>query len=214
MANQRNQSTQTERANGKDFTPMPHTDTADSGDILDKTKETANTLLDQAKNTAGQAYDKVAEKATMTLQERKAGVTGGLRSIAGSVRQVGQNLDQSTDKTPIADYSARYANKAAAKLEQVAGYFDNRDLRAVSRDVENYARRNPAVFIGTAFAVGLLAARFLKSSPTPSITTGQFSTDVDHQLPETTTADRTRGTRSTGSATAEKTRATGSTETM
>ena len=57
----------------------------------------------------------------MSIQHGKAGVTGGLRSIAGSVRQVGQNLDQSKDKTPIADYSARYADKAAAKLEQVAG---------------------------------------------------------------------------------------------
>lgn len=191
MANQRNQSTQTDRANGKDFTPMPHSD-RDSGDILDKTKETASTLLDQAKNTAGEAYDKVAEKASMSIQERKAGVTGGLRTVAGSVRQVGQNLDQTKDKTPLADYSARYANKAADKLEQVAGYFDNRDLRAISRDIENYARRNPAIFIGTAFAVGLLAARFLKSSPTPSLTTGQFSTDVDHQLPEKTAADKTR----------------------
>ena len=190
MANQRDQSTQSDRSNGRDFNPMPHSD--DSGDMLNKAKETASNLLDQAKSTAGEAYDKVAEKATTTIEERKAGVTGGLRSVAGSVRQVSQNLNQAKDRTPIVDYSARYANKAAAKLEQVAGYFDNRDLRAITRDVENYARRNPAVFIGTAFAVGFLAARFLKSSPTPSLTTGQFSTDVDHQLPEKTTTDKTR----------------------
>jgi ElaB/YqjD/DUF883 family membrane-anchored ribosome-binding protein len=186
MANQRDQSTQTERSNGRDYNPMPHSE--DSGDMLNKAKETASNLLDQAKNTAGEAYDKVAEKATSTIEERKAGVTGGLRSVAGSVRQVGQNLNQASDRTPIVDHTARYADKAAAKLEQVAGYFENRDLRAITRDVENYARRNPAVFIGTAFAVGFLAARFLKSSPTPSLTTGQFSTNVDHQLPETTTA--------------------------
>jgi len=30
--------------------------------------------------------------------------------------------------------------------------------------VEGYARRNPAVFVGAAFALGFLAARFLKTS--------------------------------------------------
>jgi len=33
------------------------------------------------------------------------------------------------------------------------------------RDARNLARRQPALFIGGSFAVGLLAARFVKSSP-------------------------------------------------
>jgi hypothetical protein len=193
MANQINEQTPKDRANGRDFTPMPTSDMGDSGAVLDKAKETASTFLDQAKTTASEAYDTVAERATSSIEEHKAGVTGGLRSVAESVRKVGENLNQAGEKTPVADYSARYAQTAAGKLEQVAGYFDNRDLRAITRDVENYARRNPALFIGGAFVVGVLAARFLKSSPTPSLTTGAFATDVDHQLPETATSSRGSG---------------------
>lgn len=159
---------------------MGNMGSSDMGDGIEKAKDTARTLLDQAKSTAGDAYESVAEKATHTLEEKKAGLTGGLMSVADSIRQVGNNLNQAPDKTPVADYSARYAQTAAQKLEDVARYFDTKDLRSVGRDVEMYARRNPAVFIGGAFALGLLAARFLKSSPTPSI--GYGATAPDHQL--------------------------------
>ena len=35
----------------------------------------------------------------------------------------------------------------------------------MARDLESFARRNPAIFIGAAFGVGFLVARFLKSTP-------------------------------------------------
>jgi len=178
----------------------------DAGDVMDKAKDTAQSLLSQAKNTAGEAYDKVADRTVSTIEESKAGVTSGLRSVADSVRKVGDNLNTGTEKTPGSEYSARYAQTAASKIEQVAGYFENRDLRGLTRDVESYARRNPAVFIGAAFGLGLLAARFLKSSPTPSVGTGQFSTGVDHQLPENTTGtSRRRGGQASRGASAGQT---------
>jgi ElaB/YqjD/DUF883 family membrane-anchored ribosome-binding protein len=190
MANQINESAKQDRPNGRDLNTMPHSDTGNGVDVFGRAKETAQSFLDQAKSTAGEAYDKVAEKTVSTIEERKAGVTGGLRTVADSVRKVGSDLSQAKEKSPVTEYSGRYAQTAAGKLEQVAGYFENRDLRAITRDVESYARRNPAVFIGTAFAIGFLAARFLKSSPVPSLATGQFATDVDHQLPETGTASK------------------------
>jgi hypothetical protein len=38
------------------------------------------------------------------------------------------------------------------------------DGRTIARDVENLARRQPALVFAGAFAIGLVAARFLKSS--------------------------------------------------
>jgi len=40
----------------------------------------------------------------------------------------------------------------------------------MARDLESFARRNPALFIGAAFGVGFLVARFLKSTPPESYT--------------------------------------------
>lgn len=185
MANQDNRSTQSNPSNGKDKDPMPmaFSEKRDAGNGVEKAKDTgSSTLLSQAKSTAGEAYDKVAEKATSTIEEKKADLTGGLTSVADSIRQVGNNLNQSTDSGAVTEYSKQYANTAAEKLESVARYFDNKDLKAIARDAESFARRNPAIFLGGAFALGILAARFFKSSPTPSI--GQGSTAPDHQLTE------------------------------
>jgi hypothetical protein len=185
MANQRSESTQQKRGNGEDFIPLPQTG-GDASDVLDKAKDTANDLLYQAKSTAGEAYNKVSERTVSTIEEKKAGVAGGLKSVASSVRKMSDELSSADDQSPVTEYSARYVSTAAGKLERVADYFENKDLRTMAGDVENYARRNPAVFLGAAFAMGILAARFLKSSPTPDLTSQTFNADVGHQLPAET----------------------------
>jgi len=136
-----------------------------TGDVLETAKNTSMDLLEKAKSTAGEAYGTVTEKATSKLEEGKVGLSGGLSSVASSVRKVADGLNESTEAGPVADYSARYAQTAAEKLEAAAGYFESQDLAAISRDVESFARRNTAIFLGAAFALGILAARFIKSSP-------------------------------------------------
>jgi len=126
---------------------------------------TAKTLIDQAKETASQAYDAVTDKAATKLDEQKSTLSGGLSTVAESVRQVGENLNSSTTESGLAEAAAKYTNTAAQKLEDVAGYFETRNVREMARDLEGFARRNPAVFLGAAFGLGFLAARFLKSTP-------------------------------------------------
>ncbi len=134
------------------------------GGAFDRNNETAKGLLDQAKETAGQAYKSVAEKASTKLDEQKGSLSGGLSSVANSVRKVGADLKDSESEGGLAKYTAEYSDVAAQKLEQAADYFERKDMKGMYRDVENFARSNPALFIGGAFAIGLLAARFLKSS--------------------------------------------------
>jgi hypothetical protein len=125
---------------------------------------TARGLIDQAKETAGQAYDAVADKAATKLNEQKSTLSGGLTTVAESVRQVGENLGASPTDSGLAEAAAKYTNTAARKLEDVAGYFETKNVREMARDLEGFARRNPAVFLGAAFGLGFLAARFLKST--------------------------------------------------
>jgi hypothetical protein len=44
-------------------------------------------------------------------------------------------------------------------------YLHGKDLDRIVGDVEHFARSQPLMFIGGAFGLGLLAARFLKSTP-------------------------------------------------
>lgn len=144
--------------------------TSSSGDIANKVENalgveagTTKDIYKQAKETAGQAFGKVSEKAATQIGEQKDTLARGLSGVADNIRQMGENLRGAEEKTPVADIAAKYGDSLAKQVEQVSTYLEQKDLRAVLRDVEGFARRNPAVFIGGAFALGLLAARFLKS---------------------------------------------------
>jgi hypothetical protein len=126
---------------------------------------TARSFIDQAKETAGQAYEAVTEKAATTLDQRKTTLSSGLTTVADSVRQVSENLGSSKTESGLAEAAAKYTNTAAQKLQDAAGYFEGRNVREMARDLEGFARRNPAMFFGAAFGLGILAARFLKSTP-------------------------------------------------
>ena len=124
---------------------------------------TARTIYDQAKETAGQAYDAVSEKAVTKIDEQKSTLSGGLSIVADGIRQVSDNLGSATTDSSLAESAAKYTKTAARKIEDVAGYFENKTVRDMARDLEGFARRNPVVFLGAAFGLGFLAARFLKS---------------------------------------------------
>jgi len=141
---------------------------ADSETAVDKAKDTAKTLLDQAKSTASDAYGSVAHRAASTVDEQKAGLTGGLTTVAETVRRVSGTITEGESQNQVTEKAAKYAQTAAQKLEDAAHYFERTDLRGIARDVEVFARQNPAIFLGTAFALGILAARFIKSGPSRS----------------------------------------------
>lgn len=138
-------------------------DGAASG-AVDTVRESAQGLLSKAKDVAGDAYEKASETAASKLDEKKGTLTSGLTGVAESLRQVGSSLRDAEEPNPVTDMTVRYGDKLAGGIEAVSEYFERKDLREIVADTERFARRNPAIFIGGAFALGLLAARFLKSS--------------------------------------------------
>lgn len=162
-------------------TAEPTTGTAANNNVGNSDKANTDTaginsidpkeLFNQAKDTAGQAYEKVSEQATSKITVQKENLAHGLTSVADGIRQMGENLRGGEQKTPIADLTAKYGDSLANQVEQISNYIEKKDLRELLKDVEVFARRNPAVFVGGAFALGVAAARFLKSSsPNQSLT--------------------------------------------
>jgi ElaB/YqjD/DUF883 family membrane-anchored ribosome-binding protein len=131
---------------------------------VDSVKDTARGLYDSAKSTAGQAFGAATKRATEVLDEQKGTVASGLTTVADSIKQVGENLNTTPEQNPITEKAAQYTNSLAQQIENLSGYFERKDVREMVRDVESFARRYPAYFIGGAVALGFLAARFLKSS--------------------------------------------------
>lgn len=143
----------------------------------DSIKETIN----KAKDTAGQAATQVAgkaqEKATAILGEQKSNLAAGIGSIADSVRHIGEDLQDGGDgeKNQIAAFAGQYGDSLAEQIERVSHYVEDKDFREIARDAEQFARRKPALFVGGAFVLGILAARIFKSS-------GAGRTDGNRQL--------------------------------
>jgi hypothetical protein len=121
-------------------------------------------LVKQVKSTAGEAFESATTKAKEKIEEQKSNLSGGLTNVASSIRQLGDNLGTQGSNDQIARLTSEFSRTAADKIERAANYFDQQDLNAMYRDLENVARRNPALVLGTAMALGFLAARFFKSS--------------------------------------------------
>jgi hypothetical protein len=101
----------------------------------------------------------VKERATEQLDTQKSRATDGLSVIAGAVRQSTQQL-----RSDQHEALAQYVDRAADQLERFSNAIRDKDIEELLRDARQFARRQPALFIGGSFAVGVLAARFLKSS--------------------------------------------------
>ena len=121
-------------------------------------------IADTAKETANKAVGQAKEKAVGLLDDQKSKAVTGLSSVADSIRKVGAGLRISADQNALTQTTARYGDNLAEKIESLSGYLEDATLKDLSRDIERFARRQPALFVGGAFLVGVLAARFLKTS--------------------------------------------------
>jgi hypothetical protein len=116
-------------------------------------------VVDQAKNT----FEQARSRATTSLDESRSQVAGQLGGVAHAFRRTGEQLRGENQ-----DRLAGLTDTVAHQVEQAANYMRDRNPQEMRADLERIARRQPAAVIGGAFAVGLLAARFFKSSRSDS----------------------------------------------
>jgi len=116
--------------------------------------------VDQAKEKAGELVDQATEQAKPRLENQKERAADGLSSAAHALRQTSRHLREQEESSPIVGYTER----AADRVERLADYLREREIGDLIGEVEDFARRQPVLFVGGAFTLGLLAARFLKSS--------------------------------------------------
>ena len=117
--------------------------------------EAAGTLKRQGQQLREEAREGIQRFATHRKQE-----------AASFLKDLSSALDEITSKLGDQGYGrvARYASAAAEKLRQVGDDLPERDLRDLLRQVEDFARERPAVFLGALLIAGFGAARFFKAS--------------------------------------------------
>jgi hypothetical protein len=134
---------------------LPREDRGGGGSAREQIREVKDQVVGQAKNT----FQQVKERAGSSLGESKGQFADQIGAMAEALRRTTEHL-RSEDQTRIAGLTETLARQ----VDQVATYLRTKDAAAMRQDLENIARRQPAIAIGGALVLGLIGARFLKSS--------------------------------------------------
>lgn len=138
--------------------PRGTTSSSSSGGV-EAAREKASEVKDQVQGKAAEVKEQVANQATSRLEQGKEQAVESLGTVASAVRQTGGQL-RKQDHNGVAEYVER----AAGRIEEFGAYLGNRSLNELVADAESFARREPTLFVGGSFLLGLFGARFLKSS--------------------------------------------------
>ncbi len=135
---------------------------ADGDSIVEQAQQKAGEVAGQVQEKAGAVVDQVKQQATSRIDQQKDMAAGNLWSVANAIRDTGQSL-RDKDQGAI----AQVVDRGAEQVERLSSYLAHRDVNQILTEAQHFARRQPALFVGGAFALGMLGARFLKSTGQP-----------------------------------------------
>jgi gas vesicle protein len=116
----------------------------------DKFKEAA----DAARNVAEDAADRFQDKA----EDRQRSGADFVNRFAGNIRQAANAFESD------APFAARGINSAADYVEDAAEKIRNGTFRDLVGGATDFAKRQPAAFLGLSVLAGFAAVRFFKAS--------------------------------------------------
>ena len=123
--------------------------------------ESTHPLTETGKEAGQRASHLVERGADIGFNQADRGLdqaATGVESVADSIRRV--SADMEAEQPQLAEF----ASTAADQAESLAGYLRENDVRQIIGNVEDYARRQPLLFIGGAFLLGMAASRFIKAA--------------------------------------------------
>ncbi|MBV9851319.1 MAG: hypothetical protein JO250_16740 [Armatimonadetes bacterium] len=145
---------------------MSDNSTSPAPPLAEQAKEQAHQAVEQGKQAvqqgkemAGGLLDRAREQVKSQLGTQKDNAAAGLSDVAQALLLSSNHL-QGQGQGAV----AQLGDKAAEQITRLSGYLRERDVDDVVDEVQNFARQQPALFLGSAVLLGLVAARFLKST--------------------------------------------------
>ncbi|RYE86745.1 MAG: hypothetical protein EOP19_06065 [Hyphomicrobiales bacterium] len=135
---------------------------------VDQAKAAAGDVAQTASSLAGQAKQKL----TGTLDSQKGAAADFVEELAQTVQRSGEQFEGRQD------WIASAVGRGAAELNTLAGSLRDKDLGELAGQVQSFARRQPALFMGAALAAGFAVARLGK------VVAGDLSRDDLPTVPE------------------------------
>jgi hypothetical protein len=113
-----------------------------------------------AKDIAHEVTQELRGSADQYLEQGRERVSGQVGSLASALHRVSDEMRQDQGGEQV----ARMTSMIAEKLDSVGDMIQNREPREILRGMENFARREPALFLGGCLLAGVVISRFLKAS--------------------------------------------------
>ncbi|QIG50394.1 hypothetical protein G5V57_23275 [Nordella sp. HKS 07] len=126
--------------------------------VTSTVKEQAAKIGDKAKSVATDTGMKIEN----LIDEQRASGASYLQNVADLVHQAADVFDKEIPQ------ASRYIHQAAQQIDTVAETVRTRRMREVAHDVQDLARRQPALFFGGALLLGFAAVRVFKAGPSQS----------------------------------------------
>lgn len=141
-------------------------------------------LVTEAKHALVDVVGLAADQAGESVMGTKERAADGLGSVGKALRSSGEGLGEEGDAI------RGYVDQVADRVDGLSDYVRTRDAGQMLSDVERMARREPALFIGGAFVLGLFTARFLKSTSEGSDTSNRRQGSSQRRTRELGTGQR------------------------
>lgn len=127
--------------------------------VAETVTQIAKGEADEIGNAAKEILDDATDRVRSAVSEQKIAGADYLDNVAHAIHRAGREFEADVPQ------AARYIQRAGSELSTVAKAVRERDMRELVGEVEDVARRQPALFFGGAIILGFAVLRFLKSSP-------------------------------------------------
>ena len=133
-------------------------DRNEGSDVTSKAKEKGAHLAEEGREKAEELAHKAGDMARSRAAEEKDRVASGIRTVADALRRGAKDLPEEGRSY------GKFVDAVADRAEGLSRYLEDRDVDDMAREARRFAREHTGVVLSGAFALGLLGARFLKSS--------------------------------------------------
>lgn len=124
-----------------------------------KMERGASRAAHRAREKGEMAAGKARQQISSMLGDQKSRAVEELDHLGSVLESTSNNL-RSEDEARI----ARMMDGAVRQIEKAAEYLDEHSVNDLFEEVERFARREPAIFLGGAVLLGAFSARFFRAS--------------------------------------------------
>lgn len=110
-------------------------------------------MKDEATAKASSLVGQVQDKLASTVDDKKGGIADKLEEVADAVHRSGEQFAGKQD------WIAGAIERGAAELTTLAGSLRDADVGTLVQQVQSFAKRQPALFVGASLAAGFALAR-------------------------------------------------------